>query len=615
MGLRPGTAFWFELLVPRVDLARTLARVAETHTVELETEQQPDQPFELPGLSAAVAEFEDLERRLARWWPKACLPSLDRAFDPLDAMKDALTRLRAWATEAEPLIDEAERCEIELGRLEEFERLVAGDNDRLPDFGRLAEIGPILSARLYRMPLDSVLEEWPASVLTEPLVNVDGVRYVLAVGAVDAISRLDDRMNTFKARRLAMPAWLPDEQDAAHSEITRRRAEAAETLADVGQQIKLLHESHQVSQALGVMALMQWFAGHAPALPVTEHFVMVTGWCSEPDGTELDRVLRECHVEHVVRKAKAPANLKVPVVMRNPRWAKVFEIFPTLLGTPGASEVDPSRLLAFMTPLMFGFMFGDVGQGAVLLALGLWLRKRSPVFGLLVPFGISAMVFGFLFGSVFANEHLIPALWMHPIDHPTLMMGLAVVFGICVISMGLFFDALRCLWQGSGLHWLITRAGLVLAYFGLLGALLHPEFLNLAWLGFAWFVIGSVAVATESRWLALPKALGEMLEGTLQLLVNTISFVRIGAFALAHSGLSAAVFGMADAAGGGIAGVVVIILGNALIIALEGLIVGIQTTRLMLFEFFIRFLTAEGRRFKPLTGPGSIFRPTGRSST
>jgi V/A-type H+/Na+-transporting ATPase subunit I len=101
----------------------------------------------------------------------------------------------------------------------------------------------------------------------------------------------------------------------------------------------------------------------------------------------------------------------------------------------------------------------------------------------------------------------------------------------------------------------------------------------------------------------------------LQIAVNTVSFVRVGAFALAHAGLSAAVIGMAAATGGGIGWLLVMILGNALVIALEGLIVSIQTTRLLLFEFFIRFLTAEGRQLRPLTGPGTAIRPTGRSST
>ncbi|MEE4295860.1 MAG: hypothetical protein V2J20_04505 [Wenzhouxiangella sp.] len=615
MGLRPATACWFELLVPRIDLARTLARLAETRTVELETEQQPEHPFELPGLSDAVTEFEDLNRRLSRWWPDAHLPPLDQAIDPIASTGQAITRLRAWSEEAQPLIDEAERCEVELTRLAELDRLVAGDHPQLPDFKRLAEAGPLLEARLYRLPPDKVIDDWPSSILEQFLKDADGVEYALALGPVRSIAKLDDQMNSIKARRVMLPAWLPQEQSAAVAAIAQRTAQAEQSLESISLRIASLNERHEIAPALGVMALMQWFVGHAPALPVTEHFVMVTGWCSDPDGAELDRVLRESRVEHVIRRRPPPSGLRVPVIMRNPRWAKMFEIFPNLLGTPGAAEVDPSRLLALLTPLMFGFMFGDVGQGAVLLGLGLWLRKRFPIFGLLVPFGLSAIVFGFLFGSIFAHEHLIPALWLHPIDHPIMMMSIAVGFGVCVIATGLLFDAFRSFWQGSGLHWLSTRAGLVLAYFGILGATLVPGMINLAWIGFAWFVLGTIVIADGSRWMAVPKAVGELVETMLQLLVNTISFVRVGAFALAHSGLSAAVFGMADAAGGGIAGIVVIIFGNLLIIALEGLIVGIQTTRLMLFEFFIRFLNAEGRRFKPLSGPGSIFRPTGRSST
>ena len=49
---------------------------------------------------------------------------------------------------------------------------------------------------------------------------------------------------------------------------------------------------------------------------------------------------------------------------------------------------------------------------------------------------------------------------------------------------------------------------------------------------------------------------------------------------------------------------VVLVIGNIVIIALEGLVVSIQTTRLVLFEFFTRFLRVSGRRFRPLPAPG-----------
>jgi V/A-type H+/Na+-transporting ATPase subunit I len=110
-----------------------------------------------------------------------------------------------------------------------------------------------------------------------------------------------------------------------------------------------------------------------------------------------------------------------------------------------------------------------------------------------------------------------------------------------------------------------------------------------------------LAQPAQSRSLPWHAAAGAFVERMLQLGVNTVSFVRVGAFALAHAGLCSAVVGMAEAAGPGYWPV--LMLGNAAIIALEGLVVSIQTTRLVLFEFFIRFLTARGRAFEPLTPP------------
>jgi len=85
--------------------------------------------------------------------------------------------------------------------------------------------------------------------------------------------------------------------------------------------------------------------------------------------------------------------------------------------------------------------------------------------------------------------------------------------------------------------------------------------------------------------------------------VNTLSFVRVGAFALAHAGLSLAVVSLADGTGNVVVSLIVMVIGNALIIAIEGLVASIQTTRLVLFEFFNRFLKAEGREFQPLAPP------------
>jgi V/A-type H+-transporting ATPase subunit I len=122
-------------------------------------------------------------------------------------------------------------------------------------------------------------------------------------------------------------------------------------------------------------------------------------------------------------------------------------------------------------------------------------------------------------------------------------------------------------------------------------------------LGAAWYLIG--AFLSERTLAATLSAIGHMLEGGMQILVNTLSFARVGAFALAHASLSAAVVTMADSAPWW-AGSVILLLGNVLIILLEGLVVSIQTTRLILFEFFTRFLHGQGRVFRPLQPPPAI---------
>jgi V/A-type H+-transporting ATPase subunit I len=133
--------------------------------------------------------------------------------------------------------------------------------------------------------------------------------------------------------------------------------------------------------------------------------------------------------------------------------------------------------------------------------------------------------------------------------------------------------------------------------------------------GLGWYLIGSAVFAPAKKRLnGVAAAAGESLETLLQLAINTISFVRVGAFALAHAGLGSAVAGLAAATGSRPTAWLVLAAGNAMIIAIEGLVVGIQTTRLVLFEFFIRFLQGSGRTFRPLATPAAAaLHPSSRT--
>lgn len=340
-----------------------------------------------------------------------------------------------------------------------------------------------------------------------------------------------------------------------------------------------------------------------PDVGHTQRLAWITGWTNDTDGRRIERALQECAIHHFVAFPAAPPGSNPPVILHNPPWARPFEELTRMLGLPVEGDADPSTLVSVIAPVLFGFMFGDVGQGFILLVAGLVLRRKAPAFGVLVPGGAMAMVFGLMFGSVFSREDIVPALWLHPLEHPVVLLVVSVAIGAVVLLIGLVLDAFQMHWHGQGASWWRSRGGLLAAYCGLLAAAsLHWYGLLLAAAGAVWFVAGSALEDDVRKGAA---AIGEFVETLLQLAVNTVSFARVGAFTLAHAGLSVAVTELADAAGT-IGYWPVFLLANAFIIALEGLVVSIQTTRLMLFEFFIRFLHAGGREFDPLRPPHAM---------
>jgi len=196
---------------------------------------------------------------------------------------------------------------------------------------------------------------------------------------------------------------------------------------------------------------------------------------------------------------------------------------------------------------------------------------------------------------------VLPALWLHPLDAPLAVLLVPLVGGAMLLTLGLGLDAMAAWWGGRMRRWLLTDALLIVVYLALLAAFVAPAGLLVAAAAAFCFCIGHALNA--ARWSAGLSAIGELIEKTFQILINTLSFARVGAFALAHAGLSAAIVALMDAADSSVAKALVLGLGNVVVIVLEAMVVSIQTTRLILFEFFTRFVQGRGRIFRPLPSP------------
>ena len=599
MGLKPVTTRWFQMLCAANDVARAVEVLARTGHVQIESEAQGTD-LRADELRARLPTFERLSKRYAAFWPRDHDRTEESAGSPGDVIDRGLARLQSWAAEADPVIERIQEIELELDRLAMVRELVEASEGALPDLEALARDHDLLSAQVLVLPPDAPEPELPRGTM---LHRVDGPshRLRLVVGPSAERERIAQAAEAVRARRVELPRWLPRSDDVALARIDEHLGEARARHGAAWAELEQLHEAHDIRVALRDIRRLDWYVTSVPPSRHTHNFAVVTGWTDAP-AEALQQSLEKAGLCALVKVSEPPEGRSAPMVLNNPWWAKPFEVFAKLVGVPASGEVDPSALLSVIAPLLFGYMFGDLGQGFVLLVAGLILRRRLPELGLLVPGGIAAMVFGLLFGSVFAVEHVVPALWIHPMEEPLILLGAAVAGGAVILLIGLLLGGLSAVYRGRLGRWLATDGAIIVIYLGLLGMILDTRAGLVALAGVGWFFVGTATTASERRIVHALGELGELVERLLQLGVNTVSFARVGAFALAHAGLSAAIAGMMHGSGP-VASAIILVLGNAVILVIEGLVVSIQTTRLVLFEFFARFLEAKGRAFIPLLPP------------
>ncbi|HET9025746.1 MAG TPA: hypothetical protein VFN64_14330 [Burkholderiaceae bacterium] len=593
--IRPQPCAWFEIMVGRDDAFIALEALAAAGCIEVEWHQT-----EAPGAAMPqdlLKDFNALARKYRPYWPTAASALAAERRAPADALADGLRTARAWAAEADAVIARLQGAEAEATELDLATAALREMADSRIDFAALARADHGVTAALFALPL-GVEIDLPQDTITR-FAALASERLLLAIGAPEDIEAIGRAVAEVNGRRARFPDWLQPSAAANLSLVADKFAEKQKEIAQLRAELAAVSARHEMARALGDIARATWCVEHGGAIDQGEVFARITGWTA--DREKVVRALEGCDARALATFPRPPRGARAPLVLRNPWWAQPFEVFTRLVGMPSASGADPSVLLALAVPLMFGYMFGDVGQGLVLAAFGWFLRQRLPVLRLLVPGGLAAALFGVVFGSVFCLEGLIHPLWLHPIEHPLPVLLVPIVGGAVLLALGLLLGALEAWWDSRLDHWLRDEAPVLATYAGAL--------LGFVWTPGWWIAAGGVVWSIVAALIERPTAksafagLGELAEHTVQILINTLSFARVGAFALAHAGLASAVVALAQASDNALVGAIVLVLGNVLILVVEGLVVSIQTTRLVLFEFFTRFFRPEGREFRPLAAP------------
>lgn len=345
---------------------------------------------------------------------------------------------------------------------------------------------------------------------------------------------------------------------------------------------------------------------------------------------------------------------EVPVLLKRRRFVSSFERMVLSFGTPPYGSIDPTPFVCGSFILLFSIMFGDLGQGLLILAGALAIYRglvpslaRWKVFAPIgMACGIGSMIMGFLTGSFFTFENaLVPitrtlsqAILGRPVDRFLALMpegstskvliffGFTLALGVIVNSTGLVFnivDSWRAGRRGAALFSKTGLAGALFFFWAISMGIRAIFGSRPAWFDALGLGLPLLALILEERLSALAdgkakdgeergegalaagvKAFVAVLEPVSFFLSNSLSFLRVGAFALSHVVLSYIVFTMGDmlrhrSPAGLALQALVVLFGNAIIVFLEGLIVAIQVVRLQYYEFLLKFLTETGRAFAP----------------
>ena len=489
------------------------------------------------------------------------------------------------------------------------------------------------------------------NVVLAPLAEHEGRRPLIAITSLSsrepleaALKDLGFTRETLCAEEGASAKSLADES-RSEREFLRGQVEDARTqVAALGREV-----AQPLADLKRLLAMERALWEAEQHFPRTEQTSLITGWVPAPDVPEVERSLGQIPDGRYVLAVADPGDVpedEIPVLLRHSWLIRPFVALNNMYGLPTYYEVEPTFFVAISYVLMFGMMFGDAGNGLVVALLGAGLIWKGRTLNLrdaglvLLLAGISGMGFGIYYGSYFGIEEMGGhPLGRSPLGENTLnLMITAIALGVALMSLGLVLGIINRLRHGDVMGALMDKFGVagVVFYWGCLALLGYVTLQHGAsvpwWVAAGVIVLPLLAVAAreplhlirmrrQSHASGYTAPMGETLivsaveafETVLGYVANTISFVRLAAFAIAHAAVLLASFAIAHELQkglgpvvGGVLGVLVIIIGNAVAIALEGLVAFVQALRLEFYEFFCKFFSGAGRPFKPfrLSGEG-----------
>ncbi|MCD8028650.1 MAG: V-type ATP synthase subunit I [Erysipelotrichaceae bacterium] len=443
---------------------------------------------------------------------------------------------------------------------------------------------------------------------------------------------IDNIFSSLYFERIDIPDFVHGKPDDALQVLKEENETARNYMKVLDERIQALFNQNlpRLNEIYSISKKLTKTYGAQKYVVVFGDTAAVYGFCEEKKANEIKADFEKMDDVHVeIKSADGDSRLTPPTKLTSNWFSEPFGMFVEMYGVPSYTDFDPTTLVAITYTLLFGMMYGDIGQGLLLGLVGYiaykWKGMRLGKVG--TRLSISCVIFGCVFGSIFGSEELFQ-LFATPLLLPlessntmTLLM-IAVGTGVGLILIAIVFNIyinIKKKNMGEALFSQNGVAGLVFYVSVLLVVLNMMMGVNLPFIGLPFYIICIVLPvilmflkeALEHKMEGdpmFPEGIGgyfatsffELFDIVLTFISNTMSFLRVGGFILSHAGMMLVVYTLAEMVGGGsinIGYLLVVILGNVFVMVLEGLVVGIQVLRLEFYEMFSRYYEGKGVPF------------------
>lgn len=629
---------------PREDIDRVVDTYLSRYEIhlenalsELKTVKNLRPYIEANPYKEQLASARNLMERFSGTLPK--IPA--NRGESLPGIKEAASFVEQLNEELKELTQKREELAVQIQALKQ-------SKDRVAPFTELNySLREILGFKFIKFRFGRVTREYYDKINNYVYDTIDTVMfkcledpgYVWIVYFVP--DKLSEKIDAIYASMHFERVFLPDEYEGTPLEAEHVLADRIQALEaqerEAQETVKTILEEKK-EELTGAWIRLERFGVNfdvrklaACTMHASNNFYILCGWMTERDARAFRKEIEEdADTFCILEDNRGNITSTPPTKMKNPGLFKPFEMYVEMYGLPSYNEIDPTVLIGITYSVLFGFMFGDAGQGLCLLIGGflLYRLKKVRLAGIISCCGFFSVIFGLLFGSIFGFEDIIDALWLRPQEAMTdlpfigrlntvFVVAIAIGMGIILLCMILnIINSVRAhdtekIWfdtnGAAGLVFYAALASVIVLYMSgnplpATAVLVVMFLIPLAVMFFKEPLTAMVEKKAKKLHggvgMFITQGIFELFEVLLSYFSNTLSFVRVGAFAVSHAAMMQVVLMLAGAEAGD-PNWGVIIGGNLFVCGMEGLIVGIQVLRLEYYELFSRFYRGSGRAFEP----------------